>query len=248
MDRNRYQQPERMSREDAEAAIGGADSNTRISGIWSIALHDPDWRWVQAALVGLLADPDPGVVIVAIQALGHLARLHGQLDLDVVVPALDRLFADPRFIGAVEDATDDIDIYVRRQSEHEDGLRRMVSDAHGTSYRAFRSLEEARGAEDGIVVMQGDDGGSIYLTCPVHLVRCNEAALGRLLLDLDRYIWNDPDSAAMFFEQAPVGSGIAGGTGGSSVIAGVWLHPKLEQKQLRPAVEAVLADRRKRIN
>jgi hypothetical protein len=135
-----------------------------------------------------------------------------------------------------------------RLEEHEDALRRMVSDAHGTSYRAFRSLEEARGAEDGIVVMQGDDGGSIYLTCPVNLVHCSEAALKQLLLDLDGHYWNDPDSAAMFYEQAPVGSGIAGGTGGGSVIAGVWLHPKLEQKQLRPAVEAVVADRRNRIN
>ncbi len=123
----------------------------------------------------------------------------------------------------------------------------MISDARGTPYEAFRTLEEARNARDIALVMQGDDGGSIYLTCPVSLVHCNEATLNLLLLELDQRVWKDPDSAALFYERAPVGSAIAGGTGGGSVINGVWLHPELEENNLRRAVEAVLADRRERI-
>jgi hypothetical protein len=131
--------------------------------------------------------------------------------------------------------------------KHEDGLRRMIADARGTRYDAVRSLAEARRGEDFAVVMQGDDGGSIYLTCPASLIRCDEATLQRLLLDLDRHVWNDPGSAALFYERAPVGTGIAGGTGGGLVAAGVWLHPELEAKSLRPAVEEVMAGRRDRL-
>ena len=71
-------------------------------------------------------------------------------------------------------------------AKHEDGLRRMLADAHGRRY---------------------------------------------------------PGSAGVFYEHAPVGTGIAGGTGGGTVVAGIWLHPELEGKNLRTDVEAVLAGR-----
>jgi len=53
-------------------------------------------------------------------------------------------------------------------AKHEDGLRRMLADAHGRRY---------------------------------------------------------PGSAGVFYEHAPVGTGIAGGTGGGTVVAGIWLTP-----------------------
>jgi hypothetical protein len=109
--------------------------------------------------------------------------------------------------------------------EHESGFRRMVADARDHEYEAFRSLEEARDGTDASVVMEGDDGGSIYLTCPVSLVRCDETTLGRLLNELDVHVWNDPEMAGLFYERAPIGTGIAGGTGGGIVTEGVWLHP-----------------------
>jgi hypothetical protein len=131
--------------------------------------------------------------------------------------------------------------------EHERPVGRMVADAHGGSYGAFRSLDEAKEAETAAVVMQGDDGGSIYLTCPARLVECDEASLRRLLLDLDAFDSNDPESAGVYFEQVPVGAGVAGGTGGGVVTDGVWLHPKLEALGVREAVEAVLSGRRPRL-
>ena len=120
----------------------------------------------------------------------------------------------------------------------------MLADAHGTPYAALPSLKEARRVPDAAVVMEGDDGGSIYLTCPVRLVRCDEAALRQLLRDLDAHDWDDPEGAGLFYEVAPVGSGVAGGTGGGVVTDGVWLHPELEAKGLRGRVEAVIAGRR----
>jgi hypothetical protein len=42
----------------------------------------------------------------------------------------------------------------------------MVADSRAEPYRAFRSLSEAQAVPDGLVVMEGDYGGQIYLTWP----------------------------------------------------------------------------------
>ena len=131
--------------------------------------------------------------------------------------------------------------------EHESAVRRMVADARGESYEALRSLADANASEGSTAVMEGDYGGSIYLTCPASLVRCDEATLRQLLLDLDEHDWNDPEGVGLYYERAPIGTGIAGGSGGGVVTAGIWLHPELEAKGLRAAVEAVIAGERERI-
>jgi hypothetical protein len=123
--------------------------------------------------------------------------------------------------------------------DHESPLRAVMASAHGTKYDAVRSLEEAR-AGDMTVVMEGDSGGTIYLTCPARLVACDESALHELLVELDSHKWKDMEGAAVLYERAPVGSGISGGMGGGIVIDGVWLHPTMEALQLRQHVENVV--------
>jgi hypothetical protein len=124
----------------------------------------------------------------------------------------------------------------------------MIADGHGVEYEAVESLIEAKARKDFAVVMQGDEGGSIYLTCPAALIACDEAALELLLAALDARYWNDRDMARVFCERLPIGSGVAGGTGGGFVTDGVWLHPRLEEQGMRPAVEAVIAGERDRID
>jgi len=135
----------------------------------------------------------------------------------------------------------------RQIPDHESALRRMLADAHGRPYDALESLDEAKARADATVVMEGDFGGSIYLTCPARIVQCDETTLRQLLHDLDEREWDDPDGAALYFEIAPVGSGVEGGTGGGAVTLGVWLHPALEAMGLRERVEGVITGRRLRI-
>ncbi len=129
-----------------------------------------------------------------------------------------------------------------------ESLRRMIADGHGAGYEAVESLAEARAREGFAVVMQGDDGGSIYLTCPAAAIRCDEATLQHLLEDLDARCWNDRDSARLFYERLPVGSRVAGGTGGGLVTEGVWLHPRIEKQGLQAQVQAIIAGERDRID
>ena len=130
--------------------------------------------------------------------------------------------------------------------DHERPVARLVADAHGESYDPFRSLDDAKRVDEAAVVMQGDYGGSIYLTCQARLVLCDESTLRQLLFELDALYWNDPDGAGLYYERVPVGGGVAGGTGGGVVTEGVWIHPDIDAQGegVREAVESVLFGRR----
>jgi hypothetical protein len=99
-------------------------------------------------------------------------------------------------------------IYSEQLSEHESGVRSMVSEATGLRYLPLRSLEEAKSFSDGTVILEGDDGGQIYLVCPASMVSCSLSSLQNLLTDLDDIAWpgNDPNSASIFFERCATGS------------------------------------------
>lgn len=86
--------------------------------------------------------------------------------------------------------------------EHESQLRRILADAAGEPYSALQSLEEAKRAA-AVVLMEGDYGGSIYLTCPARVVQCDEPTLRQLALDIDERDWSDPEGVGSFYEQVP---------------------------------------------
>ena len=130
---------------------------------------------------------------------------------------------------------------------HESAVRRVVAEAHGDRYEAIKSLGEAKAREDAAVVMEGDYGGSIYLTCPARLVECDEPTLRQLLHDLDQHDWNDPEGVGLYYEVAPVGTGVTGGTGGGIVTDSGRLHPDLEAMGLRARVAAVISGERVRL-
>jgi hypothetical protein len=113
--RRKYVTPDRLSRKVALAKLAGTDPNARMDGILSLALYDPDWKFVQDLCLELLHDSDVAVVATAILALGHLGRIHGHLELDRVVPELDALKSNDALAGRVSDTLDDIEIFVRRQ-------------------------------------------------------------------------------------------------------------------------------------
>jgi hypothetical protein len=133
--------------------------------------------------------------------------------------------------------------------EHESPVRRLISDAKRLAFRPLHSLEEAKAFDDGTVILEGDYGGQIYLTCPAHLVRCSPAVLRQLLLDIDAKCWacNEGEGAGIYFERKPQGSGVWGGMGGGAITEGLWLHKEVEGFSIRPQVEAVLAGQQDRL-
>lgn len=127
-------------------------------------------------------------------------------------------------------------------------MRSMMAEAAGTDYQPFGSLAEARADPDGVVVLEGDMGGQIYLVVRAAEVACSEDALEQLLRDLDAREWpnNDSDMSRVCFERRLTGAPVAGGMGGGIVTEGAWVHPRL--RVLEREISEVLGGKRMRLS
>jgi hypothetical protein len=125
----------------------------------------------------------------------------------------------------------------------------MWAEAHGLPYAAFRDLGEARRHPGAVMIMEADYGGQILATCPVRIVTATEAALNQLLRDLESLTWGGgglaedarPDEGScIYYEAVPIGTGVAGGTGGGLAVDGLWVHDELAERGLAGPIEDVL--------
>jgi hypothetical protein len=57
---------------------------------------------------------EPAVRGLAATCLGHLARIHRQLDTATVIPRLNEMLTDPDVKGVAQDALDDISVFIGR--------------------------------------------------------------------------------------------------------------------------------------
>ena len=105
----------------------------------TLALADSDWRKVQTYCLAFLEYHDDDVREVAATCIGHLARIHHQLDLDLVLPALYRHQSDPgRYVaGAVDDALSCIERFM---------------------HVSVKRDPEMSGAQDPVLEFKEDDG------------------------------------------------------------------------------------------
>ena len=78
----------------------------------ALALTEPDRQWMERQLVELMRDADGSVRSIAALAVGHLARVHGQIDLEEVMPVLQELLGDGEAAGNTANALDDIGTFV----------------------------------------------------------------------------------------------------------------------------------------
>jgi hypothetical protein len=126
--------------------------------------------------------------------------------------------------------------------QHRSPLRELMAEAAGSAYFAFETLSEAKADPEGVVILEGDDGGQIYIVVPAQQVLCAYKALTRLLHDLDRisWPWNDDNSARIVFERVRRGSDVAGGMGGGIATRDAWIHPELVRLGLDGEIRAVL--------
>ncbi len=107
-----YEELEPISQPAAEAAFASGDGPTIGRALLRLALHGPDWRFAEQHAVRHLTHRDVWVRRNAATALGHVARLSGDLDVASVVPALKALLSDPEVGGFAEDALGDIEVFM----------------------------------------------------------------------------------------------------------------------------------------
>jgi hypothetical protein len=101
-----------MDRQAAAAALASDDTTHICHALIAVALYEADWRWVQEQCLTLLASTEAEISGLAATCLGHLARIHGQLDRARVIRALQERRSDPHISGRIGDALDDIAMFV----------------------------------------------------------------------------------------------------------------------------------------
>ncbi|TQJ26143.1 HEAT repeat protein [Micromonospora sp. A202] len=107
-----YYEPAPATHDTVTAALAAGDIDTLTDSMVGLALHDADWRWCQDFYLRVLDHPEEDVRATAAICLGHLARIHHQLDTDRVLPALRARLRDPEVGGTVEDAIADIEQFL----------------------------------------------------------------------------------------------------------------------------------------
>jgi hypothetical protein len=126
-------------------------------------------------------------------------------------------------------------------------LASFQAEASGKPYQPLSTLAEAKRYSDGVLILQGDDGGQIYVVVRAIDVKCPAEALEKLLVDLDEIAWpdNDTNMRRIYYERRRDGESIAGGMGGGLVSRTPWIHE--EFTKLAPEILAVLRGQRPRI-
>jgi len=108
-----YEEINPVSRQVAEHIFEHGSAGKIEEVLLRVTFHDEDWQWVQFYCLKFLEHPDKGVRAIAAICLGHLACIHGTIDTTLVVPALKAHRTDPDVAGNVDNALDDIAMFVK---------------------------------------------------------------------------------------------------------------------------------------
>lgn len=116
-DKNRavsYVQPHAVSPDDAERTFKSGDEYSITSALIGCALDvNVDGDWLQARIEELASHDLLAVRRASATALGHLARVKGEIDTAIAMRVLTKLRADPTTKAAASDAMDDIARYAK---------------------------------------------------------------------------------------------------------------------------------------
>lgn len=96
----------------AERAIASGEPREISLALLRLALHGPDWARAERLAHEHLDHPDVWVRRNAATSLGHIARVHGQLDVPTALRVLQALREDPEVTDWADAALDDFEMYL----------------------------------------------------------------------------------------------------------------------------------------
>lgn len=108
-----YQAFAPISKAEAEESFATDDPVIITEALLAVSLHLPDRQWVEDWIVHFVHHDSPDVRRACALALGHLARLHGEVSPEVLA-AISALQEDKDLHGAAQDALDDVSIFTRK--------------------------------------------------------------------------------------------------------------------------------------
>jgi hypothetical protein len=108
-----YQEITPITKQEAEKAFSSNDSEKICTALVAISFYEEDWKWAQDKCLGFLESEGYEFSSLAATCLGHIARVHGKLEKDKVMQALNRHINDPKISGYIEDAIGDINMFLK---------------------------------------------------------------------------------------------------------------------------------------
>src|SRR3990167_8223863 len=102
----RFENVKPIDRQSAEKAFSSGENSKICDALLRATYHVPDWQWVQEKCIYFLSSKNNKIKSLAVICLGHLARIHRDIDVEIVLPLLNDLLDDPDFSGCAEDAID----------------------------------------------------------------------------------------------------------------------------------------------
>lgn len=109
----KYEDPTRISEDEAVKVFLLGSAVDTAKTLIALALHGKNQAFTQSWCLFFLGGGDETEVSAAAISLGHIARITGSIDKDVVVPALiiAKTRHRHRVEGIVEDALGDIEVF-----------------------------------------------------------------------------------------------------------------------------------------
>lgn len=110
----------------ARKLLASDDRDVICRTLVSVAMFEDDRAWAQAQCLKFARHEDSSVRGAAATGLGHIARVHGAIDEDEVVPVVRELLhdSDPATRGKAEDALSDFSTFLGWNSRK---LRKLLA-------------------------------------------------------------------------------------------------------------------------
>lgn len=108
----KFDNSEPKTKKELEFNFASSDVNLITESLVSLSLYEKDWQWAQNICLHFLNSNDPNISGLAATCLGHIARIHHNLDKEKVELALKSKIHNALIAGRVQDALDDIELFI----------------------------------------------------------------------------------------------------------------------------------------
>lgn len=103
----------KMFKKEVRKFLRSNDIETLTTVMLYMVNNFDDWIWVQNKCIQLFDHKNFHVQGLAITCIGHLARIHGKIEKNKVIPILEKLKRNEHLVGRIEDALDDIKMFTK---------------------------------------------------------------------------------------------------------------------------------------
>jgi hypothetical protein len=115
MNNGKYEEVQEYNKESTIEELKSTEANGIVNALLGLTFHEGNWKWVQDICIQYSSHSEYKVRGIAILCFGHLARIHGELDTERVLPIVKKALRDSNefVVGHANSALDDIQFFVK---------------------------------------------------------------------------------------------------------------------------------------